>query len=540
MSLKFLSVPPKFLYASILSTDSSFKVSSITGWDGNDLTSADFGTVAYGAFLSADRSTMELFSFDPTTIDSASIDFVARGLPFGGGPSPVAGNKLDWGSGTTVMFGTDTPQVLQWLKDYIDSVAIAGGPNASTIVQGLVQIPIQSQVDAGTSTGGTGAKLALTPNLLRSRLLNDYAVDASGNDDYEINPTIPTTAYAVGQIFTFKAGTANTGPCTLNVSGLGAIDIKKDVSSALVTGDILAGQTVMVQYDSNNHFQVISKLSSSTPVPTIQFFTPSATIGGPTTQFDITNPSGTTFRYTYDGTGTDPVINSTTVPIGMIVQVYSNNFSDGNNGEFTVTGSGTNYFEVTNASGVAENNKILDSSPDGFIVLSQTYTKPANLKYIEVEMVGGGSGGQSGHSGSSGADSSGNGGNSGAYSKKLISAGDLAATEVACPGKRSAGGIKNASSTTFGPESAPATASVFGAFMTADGGLPSNDNSGNDATGGDVNVPGGIGGEAKTSNGGAGFFGTGPAYGGGGNAGGTWSNGFNGGEGVIIITEHYN
>jgi hypothetical protein len=31
------------------------------------------------------------------------------------------------------------------------------------------------------------------------------------------------------------------------------------------------------------------------------------TMGSATTQFDITNPAGTTFRYTWDGTGTDPL-----------------------------------------------------------------------------------------------------------------------------------------------------------------------------------------------------------------------------------------
>lgn len=82
-------------------------------------------------------------------------------------------------------------------------------------------------------------------------------------------------------------------------------------------------------------------------------------IGATTTQFDITNPSGTTFRYTYDGTGTDPNISSTTFPVGMYVLIASVNFNAANNGIFRVTGSGTNYFEVTNASGVVESNKTI-------------------------------------------------------------------------------------------------------------------------------------------------------------------------------------
>lgn len=92
-----------------------------------------------------------------------------------------------------------------------------------------------------------------------------------------------------------------------------------------------------------------------------------ATIGGSSTQFDITNTAGNTYRYTFDGTGTDPVITSTSVPVGTYVYIGAQNFSAANNGLFVVTASAANYFEVTNASGVAESNKTIGT---GFI-----YTK---------------------------------------------------------------------------------------------------------------------------------------------------------------------
>lgn len=82
-------------------------------------------------------------------------------------------------------------------------------------------------------------------------------------------------------------------------------------------------------------------------------------VGSSTTQFDITNPSGTTFRYTYDATGTDPAITAITFPTGTQVTVNIANASAGNNGTFTITGSGANYFEVDNPAGVAESNKTI-------------------------------------------------------------------------------------------------------------------------------------------------------------------------------------
>lgn len=84
-----------------------------------------------------------------------------------------------------------------------------------------------------------------------------------------------------------------------------------------------------------------------------------ATIGDSTTQFDITNPAGTTFRYTWDTTGTDPLISATTISVGSYILIGAQNFNAANNGLFVITAVGTNYFEVTNASGVVESNKTI-------------------------------------------------------------------------------------------------------------------------------------------------------------------------------------
>jgi hypothetical protein len=102
-------------------------------------------------------------------------------------------------------------------------------------------------------------------------------------------------------------------------------------------------------------------------------------LGDSTTQYDITNPGGTTFRYTYDGTGTDPMT-AQKVFVGKTVQINGANFSSGNNGTFTITGTGSNYFEVTNASGVVESNKTLGSS--GYINIT-----PGDISTAVVEGV---------------------------------------------------------------------------------------------------------------------------------------------------------
>lgn len=91
-----------------------------------------------------------------------------------------------------------------------------------------------------------------------------YAADSVGTDSYAITVAPTPTTYVAGQSFTFKAGTANTGACTLAVNGGTAKAIKKSSSgtfSDLVTGDILAGQICTVVYDGTN-FQITSLLAN--------------------------------------------------------------------------------------------------------------------------------------------------------------------------------------------------------------------------------------------------------------------------------------
>ncbi len=180
-------------------------------------------------------------------------------------------------------------------KTYVDTVAIQGAPNATTSVQGLLQLPTQAQVLAKTATGSTGAALAVTPALLPSTLLSDYKVDTGSANAYAIAPAPAITAYVVGQVFSFKAVHANTTASTLAVNGLTATAIVKSDASALVANDILAGQIVVVEYDGTS-FQLISNsgiltadgLKSATTVVSVSAAT------APTNTQVLTATSGTT------------------------------------------------------------------------------------------------------------------------------------------------------------------------------------------------------------------------------------------------------
>lgn len=69
------------------------------------------------------------------------------------------------------------------------------------------------------------------------------------------------TAYVQGDMYSFVAGFTNTGPTTLNVSGLGAKSILRAAGAlgqvALAGSEIVLGSITMVAYDGTD-FQIMN------------------------------------------------------------------------------------------------------------------------------------------------------------------------------------------------------------------------------------------------------------------------------------------
>lgn len=276
--------------------NTSITLQSFTTIDGALLTMTNFGTLGFATIEPGNGTLEEQISFTGVTQNTngtatltgvSSVAFVdpytaTSGLlkTHAGNTSLVISNTAgfydqflrkndDATIGATYTFTTPNyPQVdvsatfptlpaQLATKAYADSLAIAGAPNATTSIQGLVQLATQAQVDAKTTTGSTGASLEITPDKVRSTLLSDYVADTGAANAYVITPSPAITAYTAGQIFSFKAANANTTASTLNVNGIGAKTIKKLTSADLVANDITVGQLVAVEYDGTN-FQLIS------------------------------------------------------------------------------------------------------------------------------------------------------------------------------------------------------------------------------------------------------------------------------------------
>lgn len=109
---------------------------------------------------------------------------------------------------------------------------------------------------AEINTGTEASKLIPPDQLAGSKYLDQsgskvFAV-ASDTDTYAATVTPAITAYAAGQAFLIQFTNANTGAATLNLNSLGAKALRKNSSTALASGDIVAGQIYLLVYDGTN------------------------------------------------------------------------------------------------------------------------------------------------------------------------------------------------------------------------------------------------------------------------------------------------
>lgn len=89
---------------------------------------------------------------------------------------------------------------------------------------------------------------------------NGSLVSGGSANAYTLTPNRTVTAYAAGLGFVFRANFANTGAATLNVSGRGAVAIRKFHDQELAAGDIESGQVVAVVHDGTL-WQMISPIT---------------------------------------------------------------------------------------------------------------------------------------------------------------------------------------------------------------------------------------------------------------------------------------
>lgn len=163
--------------------------------------------------------------------------------------------------------------------------------------------------------------------------------------------------------------------------------------------------------------------------------------------------------------------------------------------EVVATYNGTHFVLSPASSALVVSNSIKVISKT-VITSTGTYTPPANLVYALVEIAGGGGGGGGAINASSSQIALAGGGGGGGYSRRLLTAADIGASQTVTIG---AGGTAGANT---GANGGNGGASSFGALLSANGGQGgigqsssatssiTNGGPGGTASSGDVNIPG--------------------------------------------------
>ena len=359
-----------------------------------------------------------------------------------------------------------------WLQRDTGSVT----PNASSTVAGKVELATESEVAAGTGTGGSGAELVVPndstgiisvstgtadagkiPRLnatgsLDVSLISGFQTIADRDDSY--TPAYLTSGASVFSTFNLWVGVSD-GAFQISIDGA-ALDITGIDFSAVTDMDDVA--------------------------ETIQ-----TAIRAETSALETCTWSGTALVITSIDTTVSSVVTVTTAGTAGtdISGAGANDYMDSDTGHGTATAAALSI--------VGDAGKLVAIDTDGYInndlftvvkieefSASGTWTKDTGLKYVEVEMWG--AGGSGGCAIRDGACSSGGGGG-GAYYKQRFIAGDLGATETVTVGaggaavtdtdeRNSTQGLDGTDST-FGSlftVSGGAGGSVFSASWDADGG----------------------------------------------------------------------
>ena len=515
MATKFIQAPEAYVVTAIGTTETQITVSDFKTISGVTINQSMIGSssdyIPLTISAKTDRAEQVLAKVNSVSGNNVVLDIIRAVNPVspynaGGGvarphnvndtviisDNPALLNKLTAKDNDEVVTGqwsfpTPTGASSPATKQYADGLVALGAPEATVTARGIAKLSASPNLTIGTATitiatpavvsftahglvVGDSIQFTTTGALPTGIVANTtYFVIASGFgvNSFQISATITGTALAT-------SGTQSGVHTLVRVTpiAVGYNDTTKLPTTAEKLA--LAGGGNFGAPGAGNKFVTEAYNASASGLPVVRKYEVGTwdNYGAATSRFTITNTSGSTWRYTWDGFGIDPLINATNYPIGGVVSLRTINFAANNIGQYFITGSGLNYFEVSKAAGTVESLKQL--STNGSIYVNKVpfvWTKPANLKYITVKGVGGGAGCDSSTEGAGGG---------GGYFEKMIPAASLGATETLVIGF-SAPSYPNGNSTYR------AGNTLFGSICVAYGAI---DQTGGTATGGDINIKG--------------------------------------------------
>jgi hypothetical protein len=169
----------------------------------------------------------------------------------------------------TNTYTTVNTESANWESINIGTTTIVGGTSGRVLTSGATigELSIGTSANQIVQLDGSGKLPAVDGSNLTilGNVVGDYAPDTGSTNAYVTTPSPAPSAYVTGVKYCFRAASANTGACTINISGLGAKSIVKaagGITTALVANDILSGQMCILMYDGTN-MQIVSTLGNA-------------------------------------------------------------------------------------------------------------------------------------------------------------------------------------------------------------------------------------------------------------------------------------
>lgn len=145
------------------------------------------------------------------------------------GTTPVASTRTNWGLILAVELSATT-------TGNITVREASGDATITTITAGNTKASTLDQLIASFTEG----------------LVTVVCGDAEASDTYVCAGAPPLTALPDRAIILFEPATTNTGAATLNIDGLGAVDVTNHDGTALADGTLVAGRRYLLAYDSDD------------------------------------------------------------------------------------------------------------------------------------------------------------------------------------------------------------------------------------------------------------------------------------------------
>ena len=473
MATNFVQMQDPVLQSGISSSDTNAIFNKFVDIYGNVLANSDFGNIRVGTLeRNTSREEIVLFSIDSNTDGVANVT-LTRGQE---AKTPYAGGGISYShpAGSTLTI-SDNPQLLDTLLAKDNNQTITGQHTYDTLPESS-QTP--SDVNHFTTKAYVDSVATGDSELSNSQVLiaGDAGETVSAGDVVYLDETD-------GEWYQTDADVSSTVGQTKIGIAQGAGTDGNIISGGIVVGGIDKSTTYtagQVYYVSN------IKGDISTSVGSIERI---VGIGDKNGNLVIVDP----YELTKDE-------------------------KDALGGNVGTPSSSNTFITEEGISNLGNPSITVYTSDD-------TWTKPAGLKYVEIELVGGG--GRGGPA--NGNEYPGGGGGAGGYSKKIIAASNLGATETVTVG-------------------AAGSSSSFGTHASATGGSNAalyNFGAGGTGSGGDINLEGEPGQTISldiNTHGGQGGWSELGSYGRGGQGrdGNTGEAGGEGGaSGVVIVTEYF-